>query len=227
MGKTTTVEIPPGSGNKYRYVYDTRTGETVYLGPVGDVPELSEIDFMRYLLDEIEHARRTGEGDMFDIGEAKGLYDQKLSIETVIEEGGRQDELWYATLALTEMPFKDGKREILRVEGFQFIDSFERDMKRAGHDMGKYNQTTRGYMVQEYLNHFSKLSTGMMRDHEDADAAPVRAILRYKGKPVPKNKIAQLTRESTFSERMKRRYEGKERISSTNLQLYLVQKDSS
>jgi len=43
----TTVEIPPGSGNHYRYVYEE--GATVYKGPVGNAPELSEDEFMAIL----------------------------------------------------------------------------------------------------------------------------------------------------------------------------------
>jgi len=40
----TTVEIPPGSGNRYRYEYEE--GATVYKGPVGDSPEMSEGEFI-------------------------------------------------------------------------------------------------------------------------------------------------------------------------------------
>jgi len=40
----TTVEIPEGSGNKYRYEYEG--GSTVYKGPVGDSPQLTEEEFM-------------------------------------------------------------------------------------------------------------------------------------------------------------------------------------
>jgi len=40
----TTVEIPPGSGNRYRYEYEE--GSTVYKGPVGDSPQLTEEEFL-------------------------------------------------------------------------------------------------------------------------------------------------------------------------------------
>jgi len=40
----TVVEIPPGSGNRYRYEYEE--GATVYKGPVGTAPELSEGEFL-------------------------------------------------------------------------------------------------------------------------------------------------------------------------------------
>jgi len=38
------VEIPPGSGNRYRYEYEN--GKTQYKGPVGEAPELGEAEFM-------------------------------------------------------------------------------------------------------------------------------------------------------------------------------------
>jgi len=41
----TTVEIPEGSGNRYRYVYEE--GATVYKGPVGNAPALDEERFIQ------------------------------------------------------------------------------------------------------------------------------------------------------------------------------------
>jgi len=46
MPKESVVEIPSGSGNKYRYVYDPANRATKYLGPVGDSPDLGEQEFM-------------------------------------------------------------------------------------------------------------------------------------------------------------------------------------
>jgi len=43
----TTVEIPPGSGNRYRYEYEN--GKTVYKGPVGNAPELGEVEFLEMM----------------------------------------------------------------------------------------------------------------------------------------------------------------------------------
>lgn len=43
MGKESRVEIPDGSGNYYRYEYIE--GDTLYRGPVGDAPALSEGEF--------------------------------------------------------------------------------------------------------------------------------------------------------------------------------------
>jgi len=40
------VEIPPGSGNKYRYEYNAETKATIYKGPVGTAPEMGEEEFM-------------------------------------------------------------------------------------------------------------------------------------------------------------------------------------
>jgi len=44
MGKDSIVEIPEGSGNRYRYTYEE--GSTKYLGPVGSAPDLGEEEFM-------------------------------------------------------------------------------------------------------------------------------------------------------------------------------------
>jgi len=43
----TVVEIPPGSGNRYKYVYEG--GKTVYKGPVGTAPEISEGEFLEMM----------------------------------------------------------------------------------------------------------------------------------------------------------------------------------
>jgi len=44
MPKDSIVEIPSGSGNKYRYEYSE--GQTLYRGPVGSAPEIGEAEFM-------------------------------------------------------------------------------------------------------------------------------------------------------------------------------------
>jgi len=49
MTKSTIVEIPPGSGNKYRYRYNSTTGKMDYIGPVGDAPILKEDEFLKGL----------------------------------------------------------------------------------------------------------------------------------------------------------------------------------
>jgi len=43
MGKFSEVEIPEGSGRFYRYEYVD--GQTIYKGPVGDAPAISEEEF--------------------------------------------------------------------------------------------------------------------------------------------------------------------------------------
>ena len=47
MGKEHQVEIPPGSGNRYRYAYDPERQATIYKGPVGEAPPIGEEDFLR------------------------------------------------------------------------------------------------------------------------------------------------------------------------------------
>jgi len=46
MPRESIVEIPSGSGNKYRYAYDPSSKATNYLGPVGSAPDLGEAEFM-------------------------------------------------------------------------------------------------------------------------------------------------------------------------------------
>jgi hypothetical protein len=45
MSKESIVEIPVGSGNRYKYEY--RDGRTWYVGPVGEAPPISEAQFLR------------------------------------------------------------------------------------------------------------------------------------------------------------------------------------
>jgi hypothetical protein len=45
MGKQSIVEIPPGSKNFYRYEYEEGSGKTLYKGPVGTSPQISESEF--------------------------------------------------------------------------------------------------------------------------------------------------------------------------------------
>ena len=52
MGKESVVEIPPGSGNHYRYEYVD--GATVYKGPVGDGPALSEEEFLAAMVGDYD-----------------------------------------------------------------------------------------------------------------------------------------------------------------------------
>ena len=46
MPRESVVEIPVGSGNRYRYAYDPSSKAMKYLGPVGSAPEISEAEFM-------------------------------------------------------------------------------------------------------------------------------------------------------------------------------------
>ena len=47
MPRESIVEIPSGSGNKYRYAYDPSSKAMKYLGPVGSAPEITESEFIR------------------------------------------------------------------------------------------------------------------------------------------------------------------------------------
>jgi hypothetical protein len=45
MGSIAKVEIPEGSGNYYYYEYEPGVGKTVYKGPVGSAPAITEEEF--------------------------------------------------------------------------------------------------------------------------------------------------------------------------------------
>jgi len=47
------VEIPEGSGNKYRYEYEPFHGKTIYRGPVGSAPALTEDEFLDELFRDV------------------------------------------------------------------------------------------------------------------------------------------------------------------------------
>ena len=66
MGKESIVEIPSGSGNRYRYVYDQ--GSTNYLGPVGSAPDLGEEEFMMLVGDNRRLTIITEAGVRFETG---------------------------------------------------------------------------------------------------------------------------------------------------------------
>lgn len=51
MSKEHQVEIPIGSGNRYRYSYDPASRATRYLGPVGSAPAINEQEFLRQIED--------------------------------------------------------------------------------------------------------------------------------------------------------------------------------
>jgi len=47
--KENIVEIPEGSGNRYKYAYDPGSKSTVYKGPVGSAPDITEEEWQRNL----------------------------------------------------------------------------------------------------------------------------------------------------------------------------------
>jgi len=53
MGKESVVEIPPGSGNRYRYAYDPDTQKMRYMGPVGESPPIDEVTFQEGFADPL------------------------------------------------------------------------------------------------------------------------------------------------------------------------------
>ena len=58
--KENIVEIPEGSGNKYRYSYED--GQTVYKGPVGSAPDLGEAEFLMGIGEEDKRAKILRDG---------------------------------------------------------------------------------------------------------------------------------------------------------------------
>jgi len=73
MPRESVVEIPSGSGNKYRYVYDPSSKATRYLGTVGQAPALSEQEFMAAIIIDEESVRAMVRRD-FPPGKLERLY---------------------------------------------------------------------------------------------------------------------------------------------------------
>ena len=75
--------MPPGSvveikGSKYRYSYDPETQQTVYQGPLGEAPALSEQDFIDFMRKRMKiYMQNIVE---LDAGSKKG-YIRRLEVE--------------------------------------------------------------------------------------------------------------------------------------------------
>ena len=71
--KESIVEIPPGSGNHYRYEYVD--GKTVYRGPVGNAPSLHEEEFLL----------------MAQLGVEEGIDSREDEINFIVARGSIED----------------------------------------------------------------------------------------------------------------------------------------
>jgi len=87
MGKESIVEIPPGSGNQYRYEYDEGTGKTMYRGPVGDAPTISEADFMAAVGEVIPRPESSKNYDAIEKLDTRTI---KKAIDAQIKENEEQ-----------------------------------------------------------------------------------------------------------------------------------------
>jgi len=83
----TVVEIPPGSGNRYKYVYEG--GKTVYKGPVGTAPELSEGEFL-----EMFQVQLTGPEPTNQDKANSFIAENEEKIKSVIREGLGEEYAW-------------------------------------------------------------------------------------------------------------------------------------
>jgi len=88
MGKESIVEIPPGSGNHYRYEYVD--GKTLYKGPIGDAPTLTEKEFFDMSSNPIqvdEYTRKMSltflYGKSHDWSEIENVYEPYITDEIV------------------------------------------------------------------------------------------------------------------------------------------------
>lgn len=117
MGKENIVEIPEGSGNKYKYAYEG--GRTAYLGPVGSSPSLSEAEFLKHI--EVESG-----------GKKIGLEVNVVSVEDIERYTSPMEQV---TMALTRLDLKLGKDPSqTRTSGMMADFASDRDVQRIASD---------------------------------------------------------------------------------------------
>jgi hypothetical protein len=95
--RESVVEIPEGSGNRYRYQYNPDVGATEYLGPVGESPPLAEAEFnvlmkARTGRDIYNTTIREGQGKWVPNFKPDGrqLYETRLTVLALEPWGGRE-----------------------------------------------------------------------------------------------------------------------------------------
>jgi len=143
----TTVEIPEGSGNRYRYEYEE--GSTVYKGPVGDSPQLTEGEFMAAMVGEItprpEHSKNYDAIEKLDTREIKKSIDQSIKEK---EEG-----ILLLKEADTHLPKYQGKAPSRRME-----TSFQKHLDEKY--PGKYKVQKERIAGMTYLNVYGQRPKG-------------------------------------------------------------------
>lgn len=119
------VEIPEGSGNKYRYEYVD--GDTVYKGPVGSAPEIGETEFLDIIIGR-EHKKEKFNKYFFksdiliNAEQMKGITDyldekNDIKLTNLLHEGKAgvisgmtdEDEQWEEIIGKIEMWPSPGK----------------------------------------------------------------------------------------------------------------------
>ena len=84
----TAISVVTIKGNKYRYAYDKSTGKMMYLGPVGDAKELSEVQFLKEFYAKMAGAKR---GELAEMKMDYRLDREKPSIEDITRSDASTD----------------------------------------------------------------------------------------------------------------------------------------
>jgi hypothetical protein len=119
------VEIPRGSGNRYRYRYNPSTKVTEYLGPSGGSPEISEQKFLNYLGETpiwTTILGKHGPITMADFQEFIHQPDYELETDLNVMHG---QEIEWKNWPLMESLKDDMEKEEVRI-------LFERERRRRG-----------------------------------------------------------------------------------------------
>lgn len=124
--KESIVEIPEGSGNQYRYEYDPSSGKTLYRGPVGTAPALSEEEFAISILNQEQRK----DFDFFnDVAKAFGAKMERYEFDKT-----RDIELEEPTKIWHEREFEARRVD---VTGFQSFRLDVIDPEGGPHDLGE------------------------------------------------------------------------------------------
>jgi len=88
MSKENVVEIPTGSGNRYRYIYDPETQKTLYLGPVGSAPAMAEQEFLSAIpLSKVRGVKIKRKFTDEQRKEVENIANRVMSVPGVTEDG--------------------------------------------------------------------------------------------------------------------------------------------
>jgi len=141
MGKESIVTI-----NDHQYRYEYVDGKTVYRGPVGDAPEISELTFLAHMKKRIMYE------DILEYDQEHGtsfIREMEMTVEIgakPIEMGGKR----YQNLPLVQQFFKDLKLYGLG-EAIAYVEGYEIDGEYEEGTTKKLREIQKRFMESRYF----------------------------------------------------------------------------